>query len=48
MGLGDLMDGLWDFMIDTWIPRGTESARLLYNASGWTAFSNLNTFGHTG
>lgn len=48
MGLGSIMDPLWDFMIDTWVPRGTESARLIYNASGWVAFTNLNIFGHTG
>lgn len=48
MGLGDLTEPLWDFITDTWVPRGTESARLLYNASGWTAFTNLNIFGATG
>ncbi|PWI65278.1 hypothetical protein PCL_07201 [Purpureocillium lilacinum] len=47
MGLGDLMSPLWDFMTDTWVPRGTESAKLWYNASGWVAFTNLNIFGHT-
>ncbi|KAJ6437332.1 alpha-fucosidase [Purpureocillium lavendulum] len=47
MGLGDLMSPLWDFMADTWVPRGTESAKLWYNASGWVAFTNLNIFGHT-
>ncbi|ETR98680.1 hypothetical protein M419DRAFT_38400 [Trichoderma reesei RUT C-30] len=48
MGLGGLTDPLWDFMTYTWVPRGTESARLWYNVSGWVAFTNLNTFGHTG
>ncbi|KAL7806846.1 glycoside hydrolase family 95 protein [Trichoderma aethiopicum] len=48
MGLGGLTDPLWDFMTYTWVPRGTESARLWYNVSGWVAFTNLNIFGHTG
>lgn len=48
MGLGDLMSPLWNFMTDTWVPRGTESAKLWYNARGWVAFTNLNIFGATG
>ncbi|TFB01383.1 putative alpha-fucosidase A [Trichoderma ghanense] len=48
MGLGGLTDPLWDFMTYTWVPRGSESARLWYNVSGWVAFTNLNIFGHTG
>ncbi|KAJ3495328.1 hypothetical protein NLG97_g3472 [Lecanicillium saksenae] len=48
MGLGSITDPLFEFMTDTWVPRGTESARLIYNASGWVAFTNLNIFGHTG
>ncbi|KAM0462089.1 hypothetical protein ACHAO4_001282 [Trichoderma viride] len=47
MGLGGLTDPLWDFMTYTWVPRGTETARLWYNASGWVAFTNTNIFGHT-
>lgn len=35
-------------MTDTWVPRGTETAYLLYDAPGWVGFSNLNTFGFTG
>ncbi|CAL5867505.1 uncharacterized protein PFLUO_LOCUS1724 [Penicillium psychrofluorescens] len=48
MGLGNLTEPLFDYMTQTLVPRGTESARLWYNASGWVAFSNVNTFGHTG
>ncbi|KAK5996320.1 putative alpha-fucosidase A [Cladobotryum mycophilum] len=47
-GLGGIQDPLWDFMVDTWVPRGTESAALLYDAPGFVGFSNLNTFGFTG
>ena len=35
-------------MTDTWVPRGTETARLLYDAPGWVGFTNLNIFGFTG
>ncbi len=48
MGLGDITDPLFEFIADTGVPRGTESARLIYNATGWVAFTNLNIFGHTG
>lgn len=48
MGLGDITDPLYEFIADTWVPRGTESARLIYNATGWVAFTNLNIFGRTG
>lgn len=47
MGLGGLADPLWDLMTYTWVPRGTETARLWYNVSGWVAFTNTNIFGHT-
>ncbi|KAJ5780207.1 Six-hairpin glycosidase [Penicillium paradoxum] len=47
MGLGKLMDPLWEMMEDTWVPRGTESAKLFYGAEGWVAHTNLNIFGHT-
>ena len=48
MGLGDLMEPLFDFITQTWQPRGTESAKLWYDVRGWVAFTNLNIFGHTG
>ncbi|KAL7275259.1 hypothetical protein RUND412_001804 [Rhizina undulata] len=48
-GLGDLLDGLWRYMNETWVPRGTESAKLIYGAEeGWVIHNELNTFGHTG
>ncbi|KAM0456662.1 hypothetical protein ACHAO4_003693 [Trichoderma viride] len=47
-GLGDIQGPLWDFITDTWVPRGTETAALLYDAPGFVGFSNLNTFGFTG
>ncbi|KAJ5371889.1 Six-hairpin glycosidase [Penicillium concentricum] len=47
MGLGDLMGPLWDHMKNTWVPRGTESAKLFYGADGWVTHTNLNIFGHT-
>jgi alpha-L-fucosidase 2 len=47
-GLGDISEPLWDYMTNTWVPRGTETAYLLYDAPGWVGFSNLNTFGFTG
>lgn len=47
-GLGrDVQESLWRFMIDTWVPRGTETARLLYGAPGWVTHSEMNIFGHT-
>ncbi|OLN97405.1 Alpha-fucosidase A [Colletotrichum chlorophyti] len=47
-GLAETQVGLWDYMEDTWVPRGTETARLLYNASGWVVHNEMNIFGHTG
>ncbi|KAI0141591.1 Six-hairpin glycosidase-like protein [Xylariaceae sp. FL1272] len=46
-GLGATEDALWNYMQDTWVPRGTETARLLYNASGWVVHNEINVFGHT-
>lgn len=48
MGLGDIMSPLFDFITDTFVPRGTESAKLIYGSRGWVAFTSLNIFGHTG
>lgn len=47
-GLGHLQAGLWDFMQDTWVPRGSQTAELLYDAPGWVTDGALNVFGHTG
>jgi alpha-L-fucosidase 2 len=47
-GLGSLQKATWNYMEDTWVPRGTETAQLLYNASGWVVHDEINIFGHTG
>lgn len=47
-GLGDLQKALWDYMALTWAPRGSETAKLLYNAPGWVVHDEVNIFGHTG
>ncbi|KAK0653429.1 Alpha-fucosidase A [Lasiodiplodia hormozganensis] len=47
-GLGHLQAGLWDYMQDTWVPRGSQTAELLYNAPGWVLDGASNIFGHTG
>ncbi|KAJ8069404.1 hypothetical protein OCU04_003058 [Sclerotinia nivalis] len=47
-GLGDLQSALWTYMAETWAPRGTETAQLLYNAPGWVVHDEMNIFGHTG
>jgi alpha-L-fucosidase 2 len=46
-GLGETQHALWNYMVDTWVPRGTETARLLYNASGWVVHNEMNIFGFT-
>jgi alpha-L-fucosidase 2 len=46
-GLTDLQSPLWDYMVDTWVPRGSETAKLLYNATGWAVHNEMNVFGHT-
>jgi hypothetical protein len=48
VGLGDLQDSLFNFMKNTWMPRGKETARLVYGAPGWVAHEEMNIFGHTG
>lgn len=47
-GLGDQTGPLWNFVADTWMPRGSETAYLLYNSTkGWTTHNQMNTFGYT-
>lgn len=46
-GLGEIQEGLWKYMRDTWVPRGTETAKLLYGAPGWVVHNEVNVFGHT-
>jgi hypothetical protein len=48
VGLGDLQDSLFKFMKNTWMPRGKETARIVYGAPGWVAHEDMNIFGHTG
>jgi alpha-L-fucosidase 2 len=47
-GLTDIHQPLWDYMTDTWIPRGKDTAKLLYGAPGWVVHNEMNIFGHTG
>lgn len=47
-GLGELTEPLWTYMAETWMPRGAETAELLYGTSeGWVTHDEMNTFGHT-
>ncbi|KAF7171884.1 hypothetical protein CNMCM6106_006238 [Aspergillus hiratsukae] len=46
-GLGGQTEPLWTYMLETWLPRGTETARLLYGAEGWVTHDEMNIFGHT-
>ena len=47
-GLGEEVSAaLWNYMQETWVPRGTETAQLLYGAPGWVAHDEINIFGHT-
>ncbi|KAL2678547.1 hypothetical protein Neosp_009295 [[Neocosmospora] mangrovei] len=47
-GLGRTSVALWNYMKNTWVPRGTETAKLLYDAPGWVVHNEMNIFGHTG
>lgn len=47
-GLGDLQVATWNYIQNTWVPRGTQTAQLLYNAPGWVTHDEMNIFGHTG
>lgn len=31
----------------TWVPRGIETASLLYNSTGWVVHNEINAFGYT-
>ncbi|KAI1176086.1 Six-hairpin glycosidase-like protein [Nemania sp. FL0916] len=46
-GLGATEDALWNYMQANWAPRGSDTAKLLYNASGWVVHNEMNIFGHT-
>lgn len=47
-GLGSLQVALWNYMQNTWVPRGSQTAQLLYGAPGWVTHDEMNIFGHTG
>jgi alpha-L-fucosidase 2 len=46
-GLGNLQVATWNYIQNTWVPRGTETAQLLYGAPGWVTHDEMNIFGHT-
>lgn len=46
-GLWDTEPALWNYMRQTLVPRGTETARLLYNGSGWVTHHGSNIYGYT-
>ena len=46
-GLGELTAGLWNYMVDTWAPRGAETAKSLYDAPGWVVHDEMNIFAYT-
>jgi alpha-L-fucosidase 2 len=50
VGLGALQKPLWDFIEQTWVPYGQETARLLYGAvnGSWAIHDEINIFGYTG
>ncbi|KAJ5098897.1 glycoside hydrolase family 95 protein-like protein [Penicillium argentinense] len=50
VGLGSLQQPLWDYIEQTWVPYGQETARLLYGAlnGSWVVHDEINIFGYTG
>jgi alpha-L-fucosidase 2 len=46
-GLAEPQMALWNYMADTWVPRGAETAKLLYNAPGFVVHNEMNIFGFT-
>ncbi|KAK3322900.1 Six-hairpin glycosidase-like protein [Apodospora peruviana] len=46
-GLAETSTALWSYMIDTWVPRGTETAKLLYDAPGFVVHNEVDIFGFT-
>ena len=51
-GLGSLQAPLWNYMANTWVPRGQMTAQLLYgsdpSSGAWVVHDEVNIFGHTG
>lgn len=50
VGLGALQQPLWDFIEQTWVPYGQDTARLIYGAlnGSWAIHDEINIFGYTG
>ncbi|KAJ5131973.1 Six-hairpin glycosidase-like protein [Penicillium atrosanguineum] len=50
VGLGSLQQAVWNYMQQTWVPYGQETARLLYGAENgsWVVHDEINIFGYTG
>lgn len=46
-GLAATQKALWNYIEDTWVPRGSQTAELLYNATGWVTHNEMNIFGFT-
>ena len=44
-GLRETQDALWDYMELNWVPRGSETAKLLYDGDGWVVHNEMNIFG---
>lgn len=45
----DVVIPLFNYIENTWAPRGAETAQILYNISrGWVTHDEMNIFGHTG
>ncbi|KAH8658143.1 Six-hairpin glycosidase-like protein [Xylariales sp. PMI_506] len=47
-GIGQIQQGLWDYIQDTWVPRGSVTADFTYGGVGWVVHDEINVFGHTG
>lgn len=46
-GLAEQGEGLYKYMRETWVPRGTETAKLLYGVDGWVVHDEMNIFGES-
>jgi alpha-L-fucosidase 2 len=47
-GLTSLSRPAFEYMAQNWAPRGSETAQLLYNGSGWVVHNEMNIFGYSG
>ncbi|KAE8150230.1 Six-hairpin glycosidase-like protein [Aspergillus avenaceus] len=47
-GLGNQTVSVFNYMEQNWMPRGAETAKLLYGGKGWVTHNEMNVFGHTG